>query len=171
MLCWPLHTELWTLHIKERCIALRTVSDPAWQSALTQRVTAPSLQSSSLSLLQLSSFIVGFCGVRRKYSVKTKKYKWIKYYIQKCGIPCLEPPIVEADKLCGPIFNLVGAFSQIGTLNVGMMTMYEGVAASAQIVQSNEKSGLCEQSPEWVWKMAAISGALPTSQESNQNWK
>ena len=55
---------------------------------------------------------------------------------------------MEADKLCGPIFNLVGAFSQIGTLNVGMMTMYEGVAASAQIVQSNEKSGLCEQSPE-----------------------
>ena len=63
-------------------------------------------------------------------------------------VPCLKPPIVEADKLCGPIFNLVGAFSQIGTLNVGMMTMYEGVAASAQIVQSNEKSGLCEQSPE-----------------------
>ena len=80
-------------------------------------------------------------------------------------------PIVEGpDKLRSPIFNLVSGIPPNWDVECGNDDNVRGLVASQQIVRSNES--LCERwSPEWVWKMAAISGTLPTSQESNQRFK
>ena len=72
------------------------------------------------------------------------------------------------DKLRSPIFNLVSGIPPNWDVECGNDDNVRGLVASQQIVRSNES--LCELwSPEW--KTAAISGTLPTSQESNQRFK
>ena len=67
-------------------------------------------------------------------------------------------------------FQSWGALSEIGTLNVGTMTMYERWLPATKLCDLMRKATLWAAEPEWVWKMAAIWRLLPTSQESNQNW-
>ena len=52
------------------------------------------------------------------------------------------------DKLRSPIFNLVSGIPPNWDVECGNDDNVRGAAASEQIVQSNEKSGLGEQSPE-----------------------